>query len=226
MRVSPPLSKIIVGAVEDRRSWRHAGGYRLLRAGALVTGRFWLLARAAAPLALLASALPGGPRPETVTGALWARLAASLAIRRDDGSPGIGAAHPSRPTRPTRPTAAATGGFDVAPASPASARPRLRRHAPRSPRAEWVGGPRSRGSDLGGGRGGAVGGGLCTAERDAHITDPRTGRPTVPNLAVVTTSARLTWTDCRATAPFAMGSWAGPAWLEPCREGSAADHGR
>ncbi|MYR01543.1 MULTISPECIES: DUF58 domain-containing protein [unclassified Streptomyces] len=54
--------------------WR--AGERALRLGtlavialaaALVTGRPWVLALAAAPLVLLALALPSGPRPETVT---------------------------------------------------------------------------------------------------------------------------------------------------------------
>ncbi|MEV7499136.1 DUF58 domain-containing protein [Streptomyces sp. NPDC093018] len=54
--------------------WR--AGERALRLGtsavvalvaALVTGRPWVLALAAAPLVLLALALPGGPRPDTVT---------------------------------------------------------------------------------------------------------------------------------------------------------------
>ncbi|MEV8044225.1 FAD:protein FMN transferase [Streptomyces griseoluteus] len=54
-----------------------------------------------------------------------------------------------------------------------------------------------------------------TAERGAHIVDPRTGRSAVTDLVAVTVVApRLTWADCWATAAFAMGSRAGLAWLE------------
>jgi thiamine biosynthesis lipoprotein len=54
-----------------------------------------------------------------------------------------------------------------------------------------------------------------TAERGAHITDPRTGRPAVTDLLAVTVVApRLTWADCWATAAFAMGARQGLAWLE------------
>ncbi|MCS0601882.1 FAD:protein FMN transferase [Streptomyces sp. LP11] len=54
-----------------------------------------------------------------------------------------------------------------------------------------------------------------TAERGAHITDPRTGRTAVTDLVSVTVVApRLTWADCWATAAFAMGSRAGLAWLD------------
>ncbi|GAA3154954.1 FAD:protein FMN transferase [Streptomyces echinatus] len=54
-----------------------------------------------------------------------------------------------------------------------------------------------------------------TAERGAHIMDPRTGRPAVTDLVAVTVvGPRLTWADCWATAAFAMGSRAGLAWLE------------
>ncbi|MBX7550053.1 FAD:protein FMN transferase [Streptomyces sp. NPDC004232] len=54
-----------------------------------------------------------------------------------------------------------------------------------------------------------------TAERGAHIVDPRTGRPAVTDLVAVTVvGPRLTWVDCWATAAFAMGSRAGLAWLE------------
>jgi thiamine biosynthesis lipoprotein len=54
-----------------------------------------------------------------------------------------------------------------------------------------------------------------TAERGAHIVDPRTGRPAVTDLVAVTVvGPRLTWVDCWATAAFAMGSRAGAAWLE------------
>ncbi|MGW3358414.1 FAD:protein FMN transferase [Streptomyces bungoensis] len=54
-----------------------------------------------------------------------------------------------------------------------------------------------------------------TAERGAHIVDPRTGRPAVTDLVSVTVvGPRLTWVDCWATAAFAMGSRAGLAWLE------------
>ncbi|MDQ0989887.1 FAD:protein FMN transferase [Streptomyces sp. V3I7] len=54
-----------------------------------------------------------------------------------------------------------------------------------------------------------------TAERGAHIVDPRTGKSAVTDLVSVTVVApRLTWADCWATAAFAMGSRAGLAWLE------------
>ncbi|MER6525145.1 FAD:protein FMN transferase [Streptomyces sp. NPDC001508] len=54
-----------------------------------------------------------------------------------------------------------------------------------------------------------------TAERGAHIVDPRTGRTAVTDLVGVTVIApRLTWADCWATAAFAMGSRAGLDWLE------------
>ncbi|MGW3910300.1 FAD:protein FMN transferase [Streptomyces sp. NPDC005070] len=54
-----------------------------------------------------------------------------------------------------------------------------------------------------------------TAERGAHIVDPRTGRPAVTDLVAVTVVApRLTWADAWATAAFAMGSRAGLDWLE------------
>ncbi|MEW2625723.1 FAD:protein FMN transferase [Streptomyces sp. NPDC048106] len=54
-----------------------------------------------------------------------------------------------------------------------------------------------------------------TAERGAHIVDPRTGRAAVTDLVSVTVVApRLTWADCWATAAFARGSRAGLAWLE------------
>ncbi|MFF8596190.1 FAD:protein FMN transferase [Streptomyces sp. NPDC015220] len=54
-----------------------------------------------------------------------------------------------------------------------------------------------------------------TAERGAHIVDPRTGGPAVTDLVAVTVVApRLLWADCWATAAFAMGSRAGLAWLE------------
>ncbi|MGV9287050.1 FAD:protein FMN transferase [Streptomyces sp. NPDC003719] len=54
-----------------------------------------------------------------------------------------------------------------------------------------------------------------TAERGAHIVDPRTGRPAVTDLVAVTVVApRLTWADCWATAAFAMGSREGVRWLE------------
>ncbi|WP_251092651.1 FAD:protein FMN transferase [Streptomyces sp. Caat 7-52] len=54
-----------------------------------------------------------------------------------------------------------------------------------------------------------------TAERGAHIVDPRTGRPAVTDLVAVTVvGPRLTWADCWATAAFAMGSREGLAWLE------------
>lgn len=54
-----------------------------------------------------------------------------------------------------------------------------------------------------------------TAERGAHIVDPRTGRSAVTDLLAVTViGPSLTWADCWATAAFAMGSRAGSAWLE------------
>ncbi|GEC04540.1 FAD:protein FMN transferase [Streptomyces spinoverrucosus] len=54
-----------------------------------------------------------------------------------------------------------------------------------------------------------------TAERGAHIVDPRTGKSAVTDLLAVTVVApRLTWADCWATAAFAMGARNGLAWLE------------
>jgi thiamine biosynthesis lipoprotein len=54
-----------------------------------------------------------------------------------------------------------------------------------------------------------------TAERGAHIVDPRTGRSAVTDLVAVTVVApSLTWADCWATAAFAMGSRQGSRWLE------------
>ncbi|MFG2787754.1 FAD:protein FMN transferase [Streptomyces sp. NPDC048419] len=54
-----------------------------------------------------------------------------------------------------------------------------------------------------------------TAERGAHIVDPRTGRSAVTDLVAVTVVApELTWADCWATAAFAMGSRDGLRWLE------------
>ncbi|MFJ9707550.1 FAD:protein FMN transferase [Streptomyces sp. NPDC101234] len=54
-----------------------------------------------------------------------------------------------------------------------------------------------------------------TAERGAHIVDPRTGKSAVTDLVAVTVvGPRLTWVDCWATAAFAMGSRAGLAFLE------------
>ncbi|MET7734261.1 FAD:protein FMN transferase [Streptomyces sp. NPDC005402] len=54
-----------------------------------------------------------------------------------------------------------------------------------------------------------------TAERGAHIVDPRTGRSAVTDLVAVTVVApTITWADCWATAAFAMGSREGLAWLE------------
>ncbi|MES4890552.1 FAD:protein FMN transferase [Streptomyces sp. NPDC096012] len=58
-----------------------------------------------------------------------------------------------------------------------------------------------------------------TAERGAHIVDPRTGRSAVTDLVSVTVvGPRLTWVDCWATAAFAMGSRAGLTWLESLPE--------
>ncbi|MEU9737345.1 FAD:protein FMN transferase [Streptomyces sp. NPDC048002] len=54
-----------------------------------------------------------------------------------------------------------------------------------------------------------------TAERGAHIVDPRTGRSAVTDLVAVTVVAPgVTWADCWATAAFAMGSRDGLRWLE------------
>ncbi|MFF0514154.1 FAD:protein FMN transferase [Streptomyces sp. NPDC004250] len=54
-----------------------------------------------------------------------------------------------------------------------------------------------------------------SAERGAHVVDPRTGRSAVTDLLSVTVVApRLTWADCWATAAFAMGSREGLGWLE------------
>ncbi|OIJ66732.1 FAD:protein FMN transferase [Streptomyces mangrovisoli] len=54
-----------------------------------------------------------------------------------------------------------------------------------------------------------------TAERGAHIVDPRTGKSAVTDLVSVTViGPRLTFVDCWATAAFAMGSRAGLDWLE------------
>ncbi|MBQ0829757.1 FAD:protein FMN transferase [Streptomyces tagetis] len=54
-----------------------------------------------------------------------------------------------------------------------------------------------------------------SAERGAHVVDPRTGRSAVTDLVSVTVVApRLTWADCWATAAFAMGSREGLDWLE------------
>ncbi|MET9991822.1 FAD:protein FMN transferase [Streptomyces mutabilis] len=54
-----------------------------------------------------------------------------------------------------------------------------------------------------------------SAERGAHIVDPRTGRPAVTDLVSVTVvAARLTWADCWATAAFARGAREGLRWLE------------
>lgn len=54
-----------------------------------------------------------------------------------------------------------------------------------------------------------------TAERGAHIVDPRTGRPAVTDLVSVTVvGPGLALTDCWATAAFAMSAREGLAWLE------------
>ncbi|MER7571988.1 FAD:protein FMN transferase [Streptomyces sp. NPDC126514] len=54
-----------------------------------------------------------------------------------------------------------------------------------------------------------------TAERGAHIVDPRTGRSAVTDLVAVTVVApTVTWADCWATAAFAMGSRDALPWLE------------
>ncbi|MGW8063366.1 FAD:protein FMN transferase [Streptomyces ziwulingensis] len=54
-----------------------------------------------------------------------------------------------------------------------------------------------------------------SAERGAHVVDPRTGRSAVTDLVAVTVVApRLTWADCWATAAFARGSREGLRWLE------------
>jgi len=54
-----------------------------------------------------------------------------------------------------------------------------------------------------------------TAERGAHIVDPRTGKSAVTDLVAVTVvGPRLTWADAWATAAFAMGSREALTWLE------------
>ncbi|GAA3876958.1 FAD:protein FMN transferase [Streptomyces sp. NPDC052207] len=54
-----------------------------------------------------------------------------------------------------------------------------------------------------------------TAERGAHIVDPRTGRAAVTDLVAVTVvGPRLIWADAWATAAFAMGSRQALDWLE------------
>ncbi|WP_329298678.1 FAD:protein FMN transferase [Streptomyces sp. NBC_00659] len=54
-----------------------------------------------------------------------------------------------------------------------------------------------------------------TAERGAHIVDPRTGKSAVTDLVAVTVvGPNLIWADAWATAAFAMGSRAGLDWLE------------
>ena len=54
-----------------------------------------------------------------------------------------------------------------------------------------------------------------SAERGAHVVDPRTGRSAVTDLLSVTVVApRLTWADCWATAAFAMGARDGLRWLD------------
>ncbi|MFF3908787.1 FAD:protein FMN transferase [Streptomyces sp. NPDC001848] len=58
-----------------------------------------------------------------------------------------------------------------------------------------------------------------TAERGAHIVDPRTGRSAVTDLLAVTVvGPSLIWADAWATAAFAMGSRAGLTWLESLPE--------
>ncbi|MFG3656319.1 FAD:protein FMN transferase [Streptomyces sp. NPDC047706] len=54
-----------------------------------------------------------------------------------------------------------------------------------------------------------------TAERGAHIVDPRTRKSAVSDLLAVTVVApSLTWADCWATAAFVRGARDGLAWLE------------
>ncbi|MEV7343567.1 FAD:protein FMN transferase [Streptomyces sp. NPDC093544] len=54
-----------------------------------------------------------------------------------------------------------------------------------------------------------------TAERGAHIVDPRTGKSAVTDLVAVTVvGPSLTWADAWATAAFAMGSRQALDWLE------------
>jgi thiamine biosynthesis lipoprotein len=61
-----------------------------------------------------------------------------------------------------------------------------------------------------------------TAERGAHIIDPRTGHSAVTDLLAVTVVApTVTWADCWATAAFAMGSREGLAWLESLPDAEA-----
>jgi thiamine biosynthesis lipoprotein len=59
-----------------------------------------------------------------------------------------------------------------------------------------------------------------TAERGAHIVDPRTGRPATGLASVTVVGPELTRADCYATAAFAMGATA-LDWLEsvPGHEG-------
>ncbi|MEU1416209.1 FAD:protein FMN transferase [Streptomyces sp. NPDC005731] len=61
-----------------------------------------------------------------------------------------------------------------------------------------------------------------TAERGAHIVDPRTGRSAVTDLVAVTVvGPRLTWADAWATAAFAMGSRQALDWLESVPDAEA-----
>ncbi|WP_414497577.1 FAD:protein FMN transferase [Streptomyces sp. CRN 30] len=61
-----------------------------------------------------------------------------------------------------------------------------------------------------------------SAERGAHVLDPRTGHSAVTDLVAVTVVApSLTWADCWATAAFAMGSRAALRWLESVPDAEA-----
>ena len=58
-----------------------------------------------------------------------------------------------------------------------------------------------------------------TAERGAHIVDPRTGRSAVTDLVAVTVvGPRLTWADCLGDSGLRDGFAPGPgAGWSPCR---------
>jgi thiamine biosynthesis lipoprotein len=61
-----------------------------------------------------------------------------------------------------------------------------------------------------------------TAERGAHIVDPRTKRSAVTDLVAVTVvGPALTWVDAWATAAFAMGSREALVWLESLPDAEA-----
>jgi len=69
-----------------------------------------------------------------------------------------------------------------------------------------------------------------TAERGAHIWDPRTGRPASALVQVTVVGPNLTWADGYATAAMALGPQA-YAWLTGLAgrtgyEGLVVDRGR